>query len=468
MPTQLKQVLEELPPPWPEDLGASLRDEFTKSGKTIVVLDDDPTGTQTSSNVTVLTSWSVELIAAELRKHPAVLFILTNSRSLSEQEAIALTYEIGHNVKQASAESNRAIILISRSDSTLRGHFPAEVDALVQVMDMPEAVIVLIPAFIEGGRITIDDIHYLIENDELIPVSMTPFARDAVFGYKNANLKQWVEEKTNGRIRADEVASVSLEDIRVGGPQLVSTKLMSCKAGSVCIINAVSFGDLEVVAMGLMMAERAGRQFLYRTSATIIPIRTGADRNNAYIPAERENKANHGALVVVGSHVPKSTAQLKNLLSIASVKVIEVNVEEVLLLTDSTAWAKTIGSQTDKWLSDGDTVVLYTSRQLKIGDNKDSSLKISAIVSDFLVRILQNLTVRPAFIIAKGGITASDLATKGLSAEKAFVAGPILPGVPVWHMDENSKFPHICYVVFPGNVGSETALTDVYRMLSDR
>jgi uncharacterized protein YgbK (DUF1537 family) len=73
--------------------------------------------------------------------------------------------------------------------------------------------------------------------------------------------------------------------------------------------------------------------------------------------------------------------------------------------------------------------------------------------------------VRPKFIVAKGGITSSDLATKGLSAEKAFVLGAITPGVPVWQMDSKSKFPGISYVVFPGNVGNQNSLLEVCRKL---
>lgn len=69
------------------------------------------------------------------------------------------------------------------------------------------------------------------------------------------------------------------------------------------------------------------------------------------------------------------------------------------------------------------------------------------------------------FIVAKGGITSSDLASKALSAKKATVLGPVIPGVPLWKMDEESRFPGIRYVVFPGNVGDETALAEVCNRL---
>jgi uncharacterized protein YgbK (DUF1537 family) len=275
MYVNVNQKLKQLPPEYKEELLPSIRKEFIQNGKTIVVLDDDPTGTQTCYDVTVLISWEVELITEELKKEPAILFILTNSRSLSEQQAVELTLEIGITLEEAVQKSGRPIVVISRSDSTLRGHFPAEVNAIASKLAMKEAVIVLIPAFIEGGRFTIDDTHYLVENGELVPVSDTVFANDVVFGYHHADLKEWVEEKTKGKIKAASVNSISIEDIRVGGPGLVSARLQSYAPGSVCIMNAAGYRDLEVVAMGLMLAEKTGKQFLYRSSATIVPIRAG-------------------------------------------------------------------------------------------------------------------------------------------------------------------------------------------------
>src|SRR5436190_11754513 len=269
MYVNVNEKMLQLPPEYREQLLPSIREEFIRSEKTIVVLDDDPTGTQTCCDVTVLISWRTELITEELKKKPSILYILTNSRSLPEHDAVKLSHEICNNLKMAVKESGRKIIVISRSDSTLRGHFPAEVEAIAAELEMKDAIIVLIPAFIEGGRFTIDDVHYLIENQQLIPVSDTVFAKDLSFGYQNAELKLWVEEKTKGRVSASEVSSISIKDIRMGGPQMVSEKLKSCSNSSICIMNAAGYRDLEVIAMGLIMAENTGKRILYRSSATI-------------------------------------------------------------------------------------------------------------------------------------------------------------------------------------------------------
>ena len=466
MYARAQQKLDQLPAEYAEEMLSAIREEFNRSEKTIVVLDDDPTGTQTCYNVTVLTSWRTELIIGELKKKPSILFILTNSRSLPENEAVALTLEIGRNVRKAASASGRDIAIISRSDSTLRGHFPAEVEAIASALDMNDAVRVLVPAFIEGGRYTIDDVHYLVENGELVPVSDTPFAGDVVFGYRNADLKQWVEEKTHGKVKASEVISISLEDIRMGGPRVVSQKLNGCLPGSICIVNAASYRDLEVFVMGVLLAEKAGKKFLYRTSATFVPLRAGLASGKTFTPDRAELKSPHGSLVIVGSHVPKTTSQLSWLKANAEFNAIEVNIREILNSENAASQAGIIIQQTDRWLAAGKDVVISTSRTLEVGHDSASSLQINATVSNFLVGIMKGIAVRPKFIVAKGGITSSDLASKGLSAEKALVLGAIIPGVPVWRMDRGSKFPEILFVVFPGNVGDQTALAEVCNKLA--
>ena len=462
---KIEDKLADLPAQYSEELLPSIRQEFIKTAKTIVVLDDDPTGTQTCYDVVVLTSWTVALISEELNKKPSVLFILTNSRSLPETQAIQLALDIAKNIKEASRKSGREIIIISRSDSTLRGHFPAEVGAVSRALEMEDASWILIPAFIEGGRFTIDDIHYIVENHELVPVAETPFAKDVVFGYRHSDLKEWVEEKTKGSVKATEVMSLSIHDIRFNGPQGVCEKLIKNPA-QIWIVNAAGFRDLEVFAMGVILAEKSGKKFLYRSSATFVPIRAGMASGKIFTPEKTDMQPENGSLIMVGSHVPKTTTQLEWLVKQGKHEVLEINVREILNSNNAFTHVERIVKQTDRWLSSGRDVVIYTSRQLETGKDAESNLKINSLVSGFLVSIMRGLTVRPKFIVAKGGITSSDLASKGLSSERALILGQVIPGVPVWQMDKNSKFPEIMYVVFPGNVGDHKALVEVCEKIS--
>ena len=136
-PVRLSETIERLPPEWPTPLLPTIREQLAASGRTVVVLDDDPTGTQTVHNVPVLTEWSAGSLRSELAHRTPVFFILTNSRSLALPAAQALNTEIGRNLVAAARAVNRDFVVVSRSDSTLRGHYPGEVDALAAALGRP-------------------------------------------------------------------------------------------------------------------------------------------------------------------------------------------------------------------------------------------------------------------------------------------------------------------------------------------
>ena len=483
-----------LPAPWPEDLRPQIRARIAaRPGHQLVVLDDDPTGTQTVHDVPVLTVWDVDTLRAELAQPGLCFYILTNSRSLPADAAANLNREVARNLREAvwrnagfTSEPNhprplcwRAFTLISRSDSTLRGHYPLETDALAEELGPFDATI-LIPYFEAGGRYTVRDVHYVAEGDVLVPAAETPFARDAAFGYRSSNLRDYVEEKTAGRIRAAEVASITLDGLRRGGPETVTKQLQSLPANSVCIVNAAAPRDLEVFVAGLVEAEGRGKRYLFRTAAQFVAARLelgprplwqppGASASEPASVGRRGCGASHcllGGLTVVGSHVPKTTAQVDVLLANRDVERVELSVADILNPARKAAELTRVIAQTNQALTTGRDVVVFTSRALITGHDAAASLDIGAKVSDALVEVVRRLEVRPRYLIAKGGITASDVATKGLGVQRARVLGQILPGIPVWELGPGTKYPGLPYVVFPGNVGGPDALQDAVQKLN--
>ncbi len=124
MPIQLQEILSSLPPVWPDDLLPAIRRKNAQRPVSIVVLDDDPTGTQTVHNIPVLTNWKLKTITDEFADKTPLFYLLTNSRSLTKAAAVDLASEVGASIFEASRKTHRAFEIISRSDSTLRGHFP--------------------------------------------------------------------------------------------------------------------------------------------------------------------------------------------------------------------------------------------------------------------------------------------------------------------------------------------------------
>ncbi|MHC4226019.1 MAG: four-carbon acid sugar kinase family protein [Planctomycetota bacterium] len=467
MPVQLQGILDSLPPIWPEELLPAIRREHEKRSLSIVVLDDDPTGTQTVYDVPVLTNWKLDTIIDEFERQTPLFYVLTNSRSLPTADAVDLALEAGTNILNASQQTGRAFEIISRSDSTLRGHFPAEVDALAEVLKMKEAVWVIAPFFEEGGRYTIDDIHYVKEEQHLIEAAKTAFAKDIVFGYRNSDLKKWVEEKTRDRIAAESVLSLSLADIREGGADRIADKLAEYGPGSVCVVNAVDYRDMEVATLGLLQARQKGQRFLFRTAASFVRVRAGLGGRPLLTADEMVDPGDTGGLVIVGSHVPRSSEQLRHVLEHENVQSSELNVDSILSSEKRGEEIRRSIECAASALAQGLDVVVYTARELVIGRDDESSLSIGQQVSRALVKIVGSLSVRPRYILAKGGITSSDIATQALGIVRAQVLGQILPGVPVWRTGPESRFPGMAYIVFPGNVGSVDAISKIVKGLKE-
>jgi uncharacterized protein YgbK (DUF1537 family) len=465
-----------LPPEWPHDPMPEIQRRIAASPTKVVVLDDDPTGTQTVHGVPVLTEWPVESLRREFGGDGRCFFILTNSRSLPPEPARALNGEIARNLLAAAA--GKPFVVVSRSDSTLRGHFPLETDALSEVLGPFDGVL-LVPFFETGGRHTINDVHYLAEGAWLMPVAQSQFARDATFGYHNSNLRDWVEEKSGGRIRAEDVASISIERIRQGGPEAVSEELKRLGGSRTCVVNVASGRDLLVFVLGLLEAEAAGKRFIYRTAASFAAARAGIVPRPLLTADElfcdRVSTINHppstinsstGGLVVVGSYVPTSSEQLRELIAGGHTANVELDVRAVLAdETQSGELARALAAVNEALAAARDTV-LYTSRDLVTGCGASDSLAICRRVSASLMEVLERIAVRPRFVVAKGGITSSDVATGPLGVKRAEVLGQILPGVPLWRMGAESRWPGLIYVSFPGNLGGPTALVEVVEKLS--
>ncbi|MEM7384231.1 MAG: nucleotide-binding domain containing protein, partial [Verrucomicrobiota bacterium] len=356
--------------------------------------------------------------------------------------------------------------VISRSDSTLRGYYPLEVDVLSDELDLGEAVRVLIPFFEEGGRLTVDDVHYVADEDVMVPAGETPFARDASFGFRSSNLKEWVNEKTGGKIAAGEVHSLSLQLLREGGPEAACKVLHGLPSGATCVVNALTARDLEVATCGLTLAADQGRKFLYRTAASFVRVLAGMEVRPLLKVEEMVPGTSRGGLIVVGSYVPKTTVQLEHLRRGADLEEVVVDVGKLLEMGPEEGGISEYEEQLDAALSNGRDVLVYTSREVVTGDDAEASLAIGRRVSDTLVGLVRSLSVAPRFLVAKGGITSSDTATEGLGVREATILGQILPGIPVWQLGEESRFPGMSYIVFPGNVGADDALLEVYRILA--
>jgi len=460
MPVRRDALLPELPAEWRVSL-LPLIQRYVHGGAKVVVLDDDPTGTQTVHDVAVLTHWPVDALVDELRQPDSVVYILTNSRAYSAERAREINLEIAAALRTASEVAGRQVAIVSRSDSTLRGHF-CETEALIEGLQSPVDGLLVVPFFLEGGRYTIDDVHYVDEGGWLVPAAETEFARDPVFGYQESNLRAWVSARSGGAWSPDEVASISLSDLRIEGPRRVEILLSKLADAQPCVVNAVSYRDLEVLVAGILASEMQGHRYLYRTAASFVRVRAGLEA--APLLSASDFCQQRGGLVVAGSFVGRTTAQIEEAARLPDVVPIELDAAALLGAGASEVVARA-RKQAASAMAGGHDALVYTSREHVGVAGSAASLDAGQKISAGLVALVAELPARPAWVIAKGGITSSDIATGALNIQRALVRGQAIPGVPVWRTGPESRWPDLDYVVFPGNVGGPGALAEMILML---
>ena len=431
----------------------------------IIVLDDDPTGSQTVHSCLLLTRWDADTLKQGLLDAAPLFFVLTNTRGMSATDAEQLTRDVCINLRTAleqlkTSGVNINPLLVSRSDSTLRGHYPVETDVIAEELG-PFHAHFIVPAFFEGGRITINSTHYLMIDGKPVPVHETEFAQDSVFSYSHSYLPDYVEEKTGGRISAARVERFNLEDVR--GDSL--PRLMALHDNQCCVVDGETQADLNHFCSQLMQAAEQGKRFLFRSAASLLtalaqlpPQPVAAEKMREYV---RGGKA--GA-IIVGSHVKKTTQQLNSLLQQDGIQGIEIEVAKIS--TQRAQLLKDVVSNAEDCHSKNITPVIYTSRTELQFEDQESRLAFGEQVSAFLMDVVRNLPETTGFLISKGGITSNDVLSDGLALHTSRVVGQILAGCSVVRCPENHpRFPDMPVVIFPGNVGDEQALVTVYQRM---
>lgn len=398
----------------------------------LVILDDDPTGIQTVHGCLLITDCTDEQVKAALQDNQPFFYILTNTRAMTRQQATEVVQQAMETVIRVNQSFGYQLVFISRSDSCLRGHFPLETDVMREVLQKHGISVwpktPFCPAFIEAGRVTIDGVHYMKDGDQLIPVSETEFAHDNVFAYHTSVLHDYIIEK-----------GASPEDYQ--------------------IVNAATYYELYAFCKSFDEATASFPGAVVIRSSSSLPKAMSGISDKPLLDRSILSEGNHAVgCFVVGSHVKKTTRQLENLLSEKGVCGIELPVTAIL------EQGEQLKSDTLKTLSmvaeQGLTPVIYTSRTELRVDDADRRQLMGQQISDFLVDLVRCLPYTPSYLVAKGGITSNDILTKGLSVKSARVLGQIIPNVPCIMTD------HFPYIIFPGNVGSEESLREVYGKLS--
>ncbi len=413
----------------------------------IVVLDDDPTGTQTVSGVGVILIPSIPAYRSFFASGDRVVYVLTNTRALPEQEAITLLQKIKQEVELTAADYQTGVAFLLRGDSTLRGHVFAEVD----VFATEDSVCLLVPAFPEGGRTTIGGIHYLENSEGKVPVARTEFARDPVFSYSSEKMVDWVAEVGEGR----QAVSVTLEDYRKSGSKCIAEALLQAEPGTVVIPDAITTSDLYMIANGLSAAEDQGRKIIVRSASSFAAVRTGLLPRTLN---KDEVGINGPVLLVCGSHTSAATRQLEELARRTCAPVV---LQTERILAGNAEAAKAIEETLNEVLLNLQKLKFAMVSTERIRHSFHHDLATGAKIMQALTEVVSKASTHYTAVISKGGITSAQVATEGLSAEYARVIGQLAPGVSFWHLRQSGTREILPYAVVPGNVGHDLTLVEV-------
>lgn len=404
-----------------------------------IVLDDDPTGTQSVTNATVLLRSDADAIADVLASEDAV-YVQTNSRALEEADAIAFVERVRADGLAAAERLGTDVRFVLRGDSTLRGHVFAETEVFLD----HDAIMLFVPAFPDGGRTTRDGVHYVRIGDTDVPAHESEYAADPVFPFSTGVLVDYVGEKSERT-----PVAVTLDAVRGGE---LARVLAAAPAGSVVVPDAVTNNDIRLIAEATDAATRSGTRIVVRSASPLAAELAGVvSAGLLRVPIERPDG---DVLLVCGSHTAGASAQLERVIERFGAPSV-VSTERALV--DPAAAGRSAARAAAESLADRPLAFVMTERtRLESHGTLDHGERVMAALTTAVSELQPRITT----VVSKGGITSAEVASTGLGAQRARVLGQVLPGISVWEMTGRDG-RSMRYVVVPGNVGGPDALVEV-------
>ena len=445
----------------------------------VIVIDDDPTGSQTVNNCLLLLKWDYSTLIKGFQSKSNLFFILANTRSLSENDAKLRLVEICNALKKVISKEKykEEFIFVSRGDSTLRGHNFLEPKIMNDCLGPFDATF-HIPAFIEGKRITIDGDHF-VDN---IPASQTIFAKDKIFGYETSNIKKLLFQKSNSQIELNDIQNLKLSELKVletKDKNIVFNKIRNLKENSHVIVDVENYSQLQKFSLSIKKLSKH-KKFLFRTAASFISSITGVKDNPQepffYSLLRRKNNEKKflPGFLVIGSYVELSTIQLKELLEISDCVPIELDVFEFFRISklknrqdQLLLFKNKFLGQIRSILRQDNTPVLFTSRKEVSLGNNDDQVSFYNYLAHFISELVSDLKNEIGYLVSKGGITSNVILSNGFKANYVYLQGQIITGVSLvtFKLENDENIP---IVTFPGNIGNQNSLVKLWRILENK
>ncbi len=449
----------------------------------IIIIDDDPTGSQTVNDCNLILRWDYETLLKGLKDSSNLLFILANTRSLSKEDVKIRLEEICSALREIMNNSTFAeedFVLISRGDSTLRGHNFVEPDIINELLGPFDATF-YIPAFIEGNRTTVNGNHF-VDN---IPINETIFSKDKIFGFNTSNIKELICEQSNYQLDFNNIENIFIKDFealetnQTSKPSKLFMQIEKLKNNKKVIVDIIDYSQLDKFS-NIVRSLLKKKKFLFRSAASFISSLSNVKRTQKdhfyFSQLRRKNnldKAMKG-LIVVGSYIELTTRQLNKVLEISLCKPIEINVfklYEFFKIGDNlnlNSIKKLILNSIRQNLIRGSIPVLYTSREIISPIDKNDLIQFQLFLSAFIAEIVSDIKNEIGYLISKGGITTNTIISEGLEADSVYLEGQILPGISLVTFNLLKQKGKLPIVTFPGNIGNNMSLVKALEILENK
>ncbi len=446
----------------------------------IIIIDDDPTGSQTVNDCNLILRWDYETLLKGLKDSSNLLFILANTRSLSKEDVKIRLKEICSALREIMNNSSFAeedFVLISRGDSTLRGHNFLEPDIINELLGPFDATF-YIPAFIEGNRTTVNGNHF-VDN---IPINKTIFSKDKIFGFNTSNIKELLCEQSNYQLDFNNIENICIKDfeaLETNQPSKLFMRIEKLKNNKKVIVDIMDYSQLDKFS-SIVRSLLKKKKFLFRSAASFISSLSNVKRTQKdhiyFSQLRRKNNSDKAmkGLIVVGSYVELTTRQLNKVLEISLCKPIEVNVfklYEFFKIGDNlniNSLKKLILNSIRQNLIRESIPVLYTSREIISPIDKNDLIQFQLFLSAFIAEIVSAIKNEIGYLISKGGITTNTIISEGLEAESVYLEGQILPGISLVTFNLLKQKGKLPIVTFPGNIGNKMSLVKALEILENK
>ncbi len=439
----------------------------------IIVFDDDPTGSQTVHGCPLLLKWDSQILKKALTNNSPLVFLLANTRAMSPLLAEETLRTICKALLQIFQEEDFSIqdfLIVSRGDSTLRGHGVLEPDILNEILGPFDATF-HVPAFFEGGRTTVNGLHLL----NGLPVHQTVFAKDRIFGYSTSHLADWLEEKSGGKIMSKDVLHLNIELLdeaaksELGISNLIRW-LLELESNRMVIVDAAIPQHLNSFAQAIRILIRK-KKFLFRSSASLIsslanlPLNQYTKKDLISLRVVNQLGESKPGLISVGSHVKLADQQLVKLLTNSQCQGVEIPVKKISdILEDQrghdqlSVLHRELMDESIKILDAKITPVFYTSRGEYFFPTAQERITFGLKLAGFMAQLIVDLIPRIGYIISKGGVSTHILLSKGMNLDFVNLKGQLLPGLSVVCPDSKTRIGELPILTFPGNLGDENTL----------